>query len=435
VALFGLEWPLPRRDPDEKSDPVELLVDITYVVALSQAASFMRLEPGLTGVLHALTALAVIVLMWQGTVIAVTFVSATSGPLKLLQVAQAGCFLAVAVCLPEAFSVKAGGPNGPVLFAAAMTGVNACQAVLWLCVGTGVPAIWRNAATIATADIVLTVGFVWASVPANGGAKTALVFCGYVGVLVVALPTILPTRWFGIGVHPAWGVSGTRALAERFEASYVVACCLTLELLEQAGQAAKISPAMLVMVFATVGTAYLLYHLYEPLVEPARLAQDPRNTTVSQNRKLALLEAGYAVGHDLMCGGLVVGAGASLTILASLSAHGGAGGGLGPPVATAALVEMYAGIAACLLGQGLFSYVTILRPDWLRLGAPVVLLGAIRVLAGRPGLVPVVTLLVFCAGMYALDQRRRNAVARGSATPPPLTPPSGPAGLALGTDA
>jgi low temperature requirement protein LtrA len=408
MARSAGKWPLPRCDPDSKPDPVELLVDITYVLALSQAAGLIRQEPGMAGVLHAVAALACVVLLWQGTANTTAMAVLTAGPLKLLQIAQTGVFLACAVSIPEAFVDRSGDLDGRVVFAAALTAAAVCGAAQWVLFGASVASIRRNTATMMVAYASF-VALVWASVGAHGGAKTAMMFGGYAAGVTSSTVTCLPIyRWCRIGHGPGWSVTGARACADRFAASYTVACCLSLELLEQVGQAATISVTMVVMVLAALGTAYLLYRLYEPLVERARQVHDPRDTSVSLGRKIALTLFGYDVGHLMMCGGLVVAAGAARTIFADVFAS--AGHGLGYPVATSPLVELYGGIVACLMGQAVFSFATDLSVDILRVGTSVVLIVAIPVLDFRPALIPVIVVLAVCAALRILDIRRRTVL-------------------------
>ncbi|HVI56452.1 MAG TPA: low temperature requirement protein A [Luteibacter sp.] len=421
----GGYWPLPRRHPDDKSDPVELLVDITFVLALSQAGSLMRTEPGATGVYHALATLAIVVVLWQISVNAVTYADVRSPMMKLLLVAQTGTFLALAICLPEAFTSRPGGLNGPVLFAAVVTVTVLIETLKWVYACASPRHIGNVGAFIA--GYWMLAALVWRSVWAEGSAKTSMVFLGYLAMMAMVYSTVMPTyRWLRVGIVEGWHCGGVRAYAERSAAGYTVACCLSLELLEQVGQAAAITPAMLTLVLAALMIAYVMYRLYKPLVEPARWANDAKNSTLGLGRKL-ILNFGYTAGHMLMFGGLVVSAGALRLVFIDLTAS--ETGSFDSSIATPALIELYVGIAGCLFGQALFSFTAIWRPDLLRLGGVALLVGGLPLLIGKPVFVPVLTLLCLCTGVLYLERLKvtrahvavRTAEARALAGAPTAT--------------
>jgi low temperature requirement protein LtrA len=399
-------WPLRRRAEDDACDPVELLVDITFVLALSQAGGLIRLEPGAIGVAQALAALAVVVRLWQGSVSAVSCVDVAAGPMRLLQIAQTGLFLALAVCLPEAFTSRPGGLNGPVLFAAAVTAAALCMSAQWIIVCAGVRRFIPNTTAMVAGYVMLAV-LVWCAVGAHGYAKPGLMLIGYLATVVLSSLASLPiARWAKVGLVEGWRIRGVRAYAERYSASYVVACCLSLELLEQAGQAAAITPAMLSVVLSALVIAYLLYQIYAPLAEPGRRAMDPVASTLSLGRKLSLAIIGYVLAYVVIYCGLVVSSSVMRTLLSDMAVAGS--GRLGPAVSTGEVAELYGGIAACLLGQALFSYLSSWRPDWLRMGAALMLVAAIPLMTGRPAPVLLVSLTGLCAGVLAADRRARR---------------------------
>lgn len=146
-------------------------------------------------------------------------------------------------------------------------------------------------------------------------------------------------------------------------------------------------------------------------------ALDPRNTQVTHNRKL-FLELSYFLGHMVMCGGLVVAAGATREAFTQLIGYApGSTSELGSVVGTAPLIELYAGIAICLLGQAMLSYFTTYQPDLLRLGSPVLVLALIPVLAGLPAVAAILAMTIVCAALVGVDRRRRTAAAATAAGP------------------
>jgi low temperature requirement protein LtrA len=412
-------WPLARRAGNDACDPLELLVDITFVLALSQAGALIRLEPGPIGVAQALAALAVLVRLWQGSVSAVACVNVAAGPMRLLQIAQTGLFLALAVCLPEAFVSRPGGLNGPVVFACVVTAAALCMSAQWIVVAAGIRRFIPNTVAMVAGYVVLAL-LVWCAVAVHGYAKPGLMLVGFIATVVLSSVASLPiARWARVGLVEGWRIHGIRAYTERYTASYVVACCLSLELLEQAGQAAAITPLMLSVVLAALVIAYLLYQIYAPLAESGRLAMG--SATSSLSRKLSLAIIGYVLAYLPIYCGLVVSSSVMRTVLSDMAAA--PSGGLGPAMGTGELAELYGGIAACLLGQALFSYLSIWRPDWLRIGAALTLLAAIPLVTGLPTPVPLLLLLGLCAGVLAADRRlRRGADTTAETTALPASP-------------
>ena len=399
---------LPRRDANDKSDAVELLVDITYVLALSMAGSLMRYQPGILGVIQAGAVLMAVITMWQYSVLSMTIVSVNVEVCKALMVIQTGLFLALATTIPEAFATRPGGLPGQATFAV-MFSLNAlCAIAQWALVARGCPSIRRNVAMNQTAFALLA-GAVWLSVRASGSAKPAWIFGGIAVFLTVSWSTCLPIYdRFGIGLTEQWHQFGLRAFGERFSASYTVACCLTLELLEQVGYAVRVSAPRLVLVGAALLLSYLVYRLYEPLVEPAYRRLDPETGAESIGQAEAHLFA-YMEGHVLMCSGLVIASGAMRSIFESMTDSGH--GGFGQPIGTTALVELYGGLAACLIGQAFFSSSTFWRLDRVRLAAPAALIVAIPLLVGAPAVLPPLLALVFI-GRLVTWYRSHPAAAR-----------------------
>jgi low temperature requirement protein LtrA len=218
--------------------------------------------------------------------------------------------------------------------------------------------------------------------------------------------TVLPLYdRLGFGVTEGWWCHGVRAFAERFAACYIVSCCMVLELLELVAQSMTISLLLLVCTLESLLVAYLMYWIYDPLIAPAQRAHESRNHLVSRGRRSAL-HFSYLFSHLVMCSGLVVAAGALREILAQLT--GSHAGLFGPPIETGALVELYAGIAACLLGQTIFSFFTGWKVDGLRLSGCLVSLAILPLLLHRPVVLAVTVLLSGCAVLLYIDRVRRR---------------------------
>lgn len=395
-----ITWPLPRRTPDEKSDPLELLLDITFVLALSQSAVLLRQEPGAAGVLQAVAVLSVVTLMWQGQLVAVTHV-VLIGPLRLLLVLQTGLFLAAAVALPEAYHDQPGGLDGPRVFAIVMTLVCLITSVMFVCIGVGQPHFTFNVIFMCMTPVSVAVLTWWSSME-HGAIQIVLIFTAVLSAVIFSGIAVLPIgRWLPFGSVDGWIISGTRVWSERCVAVYVVACALSLELLEQVGQSAVMTPGMQILLLAALLIAYLMFRLYQPMIAPARQVLDPRNTEVPELRRM-ILDLGYSFGHIIMISGLVATAGALSTML---NTPGALTGWLGRPVDGVVLVELYVGVALCLFGQACFHGATTWKVDWLRLIAALALVAGVPMMIGSLVLVPILVLVGFCAVVTVLDHK------------------------------
>jgi low temperature requirement protein LtrA len=408
------------RDPDEKSDPVELLLDITFVSLLNQTSGLLLHDGAQAGTLHAVTLLLVTVLFWQMAAGA-TGIVPLDGALRALYLANTGAFLLMAGSVHEAFTPARGLLHGPLLFGCATTAAGLCALGMWIHVGLA-DRRWRGNAGLVVALMLVMTGFTWVAVLHAGSGETGWLLVGYAVAMVLCSLTAIPfPRRLGIGSRvDHWAIHGARAYRERYTTAYIVGCCLCLELLEVAAQRGIGGPGLpssMLLLFAAFTTACLLYWLYEPLVDPARRVVDPRNVALSQSRKMAH-SLGDVYGHMLMFCGLVLAAGGMRTAFTQTAGlEGGheraeAYGLWGPAIDGTALACLAGGIAMCLLGQALFSGLTVWRPDALRISAALCAAALVPLLHGRPVGVVVVLLLALVACVYLLDRRRHAEEAK-----------------------
>lgn len=413
------------RGPEDKSDPVELLLDITVVSLLNQASGLLPHDGGPGGTLRALAVLLVAVLFWQMTA-AATGIVPLDGVLRALYLAETGAFLLMAASVHEAFEPGRGPLAGPALFAGATALAGVCSVGMWVHVGAA-DRRWRgNAALLIGFAVVMSV-FAWLAALHAGSGESAWLLTGYGLSIALCSNTAIPyPRALGIGsLVDGWAINGARAYRERYTTAYIVGCCLSLELLEMAAArrfGGPRLPVALAVLLAAFAVSCLLYWLYEPLVDPARRAVDPRNAALSHSRKVAH-SLGDVYGHILMFCGLVLVAGALRscftavldgTVLDGTVPDAGriAGGALGPAVDTRTVAGLCGGIALCLAGQAFFSLVTVWRPDPLRIGGACGAAALIPALRDRPVVVVVLVPVVLSACVYALDRRRAAAGGR-----------------------
>uniref|UniRef100_UPI001E38C91C low temperature requirement protein A n=1 Tax=Catenulispora pinisilvae TaxID=2705253 RepID=UPI001E38C91C len=277
---------------------------------------------------------------------------------------------------------------------------------------------------LVVALMLTMTGFTWVAVLHARSGENSWFLIGYAIAMVLCSNTAIPyPRRMGIGSRvDHWAIHGARAYRERYTTAYIVGCCLCLELLEiaaQRGIGGAGLPAGMLVLFAAFAVSCLMYWLYEPLVDPARHVVDPRNVALSQMRKMAH-SLGDVYGHMLMFCGLVLAAGGLRTAFtqtagldgdhreaAAGAAFGAAFGPWGPAIDSTALACVSGGIAMCLLGQALFSALTVWRPDALRICGAVGVAAMFPLLHGRPVGLAVAVLLALVAGVYGLDHRRQ----------------------------
>jgi low temperature requirement protein LtrA len=403
------------RDPEDKSDPVELLLDITFVSLLNQPSDLVLHDAGPDGTLRALAVLLVTVLFWQMTA-AATGIVPLDGVLRLLYLAKTGAFLLMAVSVHEAFEPGRGPLAGPVLFAGATTLAGLCSVGMWVHVGAA-DRRWRgNAALLVGFAAVMSV-FACLAARHAGNGESVWLLTGYGLSILLCSNTAIPyPRKLGIGsLVDGWAINGAHAYRERYTTAYIVGCCLSLELLEMAAArrfGGPRLPVALAVLFAAFAVSCLLYWLYEPLIDPARRVVDPRNAALSHPRKVAH-SLGDVYGHILMfCGLVLVASGLRSCFTGALDSGPSAGGVLGPAVDVRTVAGLCGGVALCLAGQAFFSLVTVWRPDPLRIGGACCAAAAIPALRGRPVVLVVLVPFVLLACVYALDRRRAAASAQ-----------------------
>jgi low temperature requirement protein LtrA len=398
------------RHPDDRLDPVELLVDITFVLLLSRAGALMLPDPHPGGVLRALAVMVVSVMLWQSGAGATGDV-AMNAPMRLLCFGQVGGFAVMAVWAHEVYSPSHSWSAGPMMFAAGCTLAGGCAAGMWVCFWHIYPSFHRSALLLMGHNAVLVI-LVWIGVLHGGQAEVWWLLAGYAVSMTLATLCCVP-------LPPSWGTGsgvegfeelGTRAWTERYEAAFIAACALSLELLELAGQTAwsggRLLPAMLALTLTAVAVALVMFGLYEPLPGPAREVMDPRNAAVGKRHK-GLLMITIVGAHMLMFFGLVMVAEALRNGYLELASLTGPVSRLGPPAGLPMLVGLYGGAALCLAGQAVYATASTSRLDKRRLAGAVAIAAVIPVAVHRPVLIPVCALPVAC-GAVLLAVRRRS---------------------------
>lgn len=399
----------PHRDLEDSTNAVELLVDVTFVLALGRIGQLLTIDSSAAGVGRVLVLLFVVVFAWQVSTGIACVASMEIGVVKAVLLFQTGTFLLMAVTAREAFVTLPGGLDGPVIFGLALVGTHAIgNCVLWFVIGRGRPALYLNLAISVTGALAFGAILSWEVLSGHTGPWWML--AAYAATASASFAPALPTPLLrvGIGPLPDWEVSAAKPFAERFRTTYLVGCALGLELLEIVGTIERTTAAMLVFLVLVLVIYYLLFWLYEHLAGPAEEAHDMRSSTLSRARRLALTVAGYFEGHILMLGGLILVATSLKQVFLDFTGAEVAAGTrtdwtVQAPRAQLAL--LFGGVAVCLAGQFVFSYCTTWRlTDWPRLAAAAVLVAAIPVLTGWPVLLALAALGAVCAILYRVDR-------------------------------
>lgn len=402
----------PHRDLEDSTSAVELLVDVTFVLALGRIGQLLTISSSAAALGRVLALLLVVFFAWQVSTGVACVASMEVGLVKAVMLFQTGMFLLMAVTAREAFTNLPGGLNGPMIFALALVATHSIgNCVLYYVIGKGRPVVYRNRVISISGAMVFGAILTWAVVSGHVGPWWMLAAYATTAsaCFAPALPT--PLSRFGIGPLPDWEVSAAKPFAERFLTVYLVGCALGLELLEVAGDVERVTGAMLGFLTLVLVLYYLLFWLYEHLTGPAEEACDMRTSTLTRARRLALTVIGYFQGHILMLCGLILIATSLKQIFLDLTQPGAIG--LAVAVPGSQLGLLYAGVAVCLAGQFVFSFCTVWRlSDWPRLAGAAALIAALPVLAGGPVLLALAVPAAVCATLRRVDHVTKPGTVR-----------------------
>jgi low temperature requirement protein LtrA len=402
----------PHRDLEDSTNAVELLVDVTFVLALGRIGQLLTISSSAAALGRVLALLLVVFFAWQVSTGVACVASMEIGLVKGVMLFQTGMFLLMAVTAREAFTNLPGGLNGPLIFALALVATHTVgNCVLYYVIGRGRPALFRNAVISISGAMAFGAILTWCVVSGRVGPWWMLAAYAVTAsaCFAPALPT--PLLRVGIGPLPDWEVSAAKPFAERFLTVYLVGCALGLELLEIAGDVERVAGVMLGFLVLVLVLYYLLFWLYEHLAGPAEEACDMRTSTLTRARRLALTVVGYFQGHTMMVCGLILIATSLKQIFLDLTQAGAVGWTV--PVPGGQLALLYGGVAVCLAGQFVFSYCTVWRlSEWPRLAAAGALVAGIPVLAGGPVLLALTALAAVCFTLYRVDHITKPRTAR-----------------------
>jgi hypothetical protein len=197
------------RGPDDRSDPVEPLLDITFVALLNQASGLLFRHTGPSGVLDALSVPLVALLFWQMTA-AATGIVPVNGVMRALYLAKTGAFLLMAATVQQAFDPDA--THMPWLFAAATTVAGICSMGMWLYVGSRTRR-WRGNAALLVGFALVMVVFTWIARTDGGAHASRWLLVGYGVSMALCSNTALPYPGrFGFGARVRADVLAVRAV-------------------------------------------------------------------------------------------------------------------------------------------------------------------------------------------------------------------------------
>jgi len=402
----------PHRDLDDSTNAVELLVDVTFVLALGRIGQLLTINSGAAALGQVLALLLVVFFAWQVSTGVACVASMRVGLVKAVMLFQTGMFLLLAVTAREAFTNLAGGLNGPLIFALALVGTHSVgNCVLYYVIGKGRPALYRNAVISISGALAFGAILTWAVVSGHVGPWWTL--AAYSVTASACFAPALPTPLLRLGIGPLqdWEVSAAKPFAERFLTVYLVGCALGLELLEIAGDVERVTGVMLGFLVLVLVLYYLLFWLYEHLAGPAEEACDMRTSTLTRARRLALTVVGYFQGHMMMVCGLILLATSLKQIFLDLTRPGAAGWAV--PMPGGQLALLYGGVAVCLAGQFVFSYCTVWRlSEWPRLAGAAALFAAIPLVSGAPVLLALAVPAGVCFALRRVDHVTKPSTVR-----------------------
>src|SRR4051812_48190751 len=155
------------RGESERVVPLELFIDLVFVLAVTQCTALMAHDVGWDALVQGLLVLGVLWWSWVGYAWLTSVVDPEEGAVLVTMVAAMAALVVAALCVPHVFGSTAG------LFAGAYAVVRAAQIALFLVASRGDPMLRRSVVGLAIGTAV-GVGLLVAAAFADGTAQLAL---------------------------------------------------------------------------------------------------------------------------------------------------------------------------------------------------------------------------------------------------------------------
>ncbi len=365
-----------RDRSSEKSPPVtsmELFFDLVYVFAITQLSGYLAHHLNGKGALQTLVLFLAVWWAWNYTAWATNWIDPQRGLVALLLLGLMALSLVMSAAIPSAF-----GDRGAA-FAVAYVALQVVRSAFMVAAFWG-QRMGRNYAQLLAWSAIAGVAWI-AGATVHGDARLLLWICA----LLLDLGAPVHGFWLPrLGSTPMgdWSLAGGH-LAERMQLVLMIALGESVLRVGATFSDVRLSVAAVAAFIAGfIGTAALWAIYFLRHAEAAA-------STIARSREAARLgRAGYAYGHALMVGGVIVVAVAIELTITQPSA----------PLSAAVAAVMLSGPAIFLAGNVLFKFtvggLTPLPPSLgicaLLLLTPLTLIGNRLLLGAAATLVPLV---------------------------------------------
>ncbi|WP_166644508.1 low temperature requirement protein A [Microbacterium sp. BK668] len=403
----GRRIPLPMLHTDESSArvrPFELFFDLVYVFAFTQVSRLMAETHSATGVLQALTVLALLWWTWVGFSWISNQASVDQPGLRVgLTVTMIAVFVA-ALTIPEAYDDLEGGWSGPLVFAIAYAVVRIAHLVIYATLSADDPALRRQLLIFLTA-LIPGVALIVIGAVVGGPAQLWL----WIAAVVY---DVTATR-VGSTIGRGWRIPSAEHWAERYGLVVILALG---ESIVAIGVGVAQEPIDLPIVMGTAASIVLSMLLWWSYF--ARLAGigEERLAERDQRARATLAADAYSYTHFVIIAGIII---AALGIEDAMKHIDDP-----EPFGWFGAIALGSGIAAFAAGTIVFALFVGLRRPIMRAVEAVVLIAAIPLLAAVSALAALVIAVVLMAVIALMESalhRRaeggKGASAREDAAP------------------
>ena len=271
----------------ENVKPLELFVDLVFVLAFTQCTALMAGQPNWSGIGRGMLALAVVWWAWVCYAWLTSLIEPEEGLVRIAMLAATASLLVVALCVPQAFGDRALG------FAAAYGVVRLGHIALYLIASRDRPGLRHWVRGFATSTAIV-IGLLVGAAFVNGRVQVALwviaVMLDWGGPAVVGV-----AEWRLVPAH----------FAERHDLVIIIALGESIVALG-AGANVDLTASVTIAAVLGMGLAAALWWIYFDVVA---LVTERRLMHATEGRERnALARDSYSYLHFPMVAGIVLGA-------------------------------------------------------------------------------------------------------------------------------
>jgi low temperature requirement protein LtrA len=357
----------------EQVTPLELFLDLVFVLALTQCTALMAAEPTWEGLAKGLLVLGVLWWSWVGYSWLTSVVDPEEGIVRLVIFATMAAFLVAALCVPEAFDDEG------LLFACAYGVVRFSQIALYLVASRDEPELRRAVWGLAGGTAV-GVGLILAASFTDGALQGAM----------WAIALLLDMGEPYLASAEGWKLV-PRHFAERHGLIIIIALGESIVALG-VGATTGVDAGVVGAAVLGIVVAAALWWLYFDVV--ALVAARRLSNAAPGRERNEIARDSFSYLHFPMVAGIVL---LALGLKKTL-------GDVEDPLKTVPAVAMLGGTALYLLAHVAFRWRNVHRFSWQRLASAILLVALLPAAVELPALATLALLAAVLAVLVAYER-------------------------------